>query len=323
MTRYLIRRLLQMIPLLIGISILSFLIIKSAPGDPLVVYIDPNKPPPSAQDMARLRAQLGLDQPIPVQYVRWLGSALQGDLGFSLTGRRAVSLEIADRLPATVLLGISSLLLALVLSVPIALFSAIRRYTWGDYLITTLSFIGLSMPGFFIALLLMQIFSVQWRWLPTTGMRNVRESYTGIQAAIDIGQHLLLPTIALAAASLARWVRYQRSSILDVLSQDYIRTARAKGMTEGRILRVHALRNALTPLVTLIGLSIPQLVSGSFIIEFVFGWPGLGLLAVNAALKRDFPIIMGVTMLSALFIVLGNFFADLAYHFIDPRIRYE
>ncbi|MBA3871996.1 MAG: ABC transporter permease, partial [Anaerolineae bacterium] len=287
------------------------------------VYIDPNKPPPSAQDMARLRSQLGLDQPIPVQYVRWLGGALQGDLGFSLTGRRAVSLEIADRLPATILLGMSSLLVALVLSIPIALFSAIRRYTWGDYLITTLSFIGLSMPGFFIALLLMQIFSVQWRWLPTTGMHNVRESYKGIQAAIDVGQHLLLPTIALAAASLARWVRYERSSILDVLSQDYIRTARAKGMTEGRILRVHALRNALTPLVTLIGLSIPQLVSGSFIIEFVFGWPGLGLLAVNAALKRDFPIIMGVTMLSALFIVLGNFFADLAYHFIDPRIRYE
>lgn len=323
MTRYLIRRILQMIPLLLGISILSFLIIKAAPGDPLVVYIDPNKPPPSAEDMNRLRAQLGLDQPLPVQYVRWLGSALQGDLGFSLTGRRAVWLEIRDRLPATVLLGFSSLLLALLLSVPVALFSAIKRYTWGDYLITTLSFIGLSMPGFFIALLLMQIFSVQLRWLPTTGMRNVREDYEGIEAAIDIGRHLLLPTIALAAASLARWVRYQRSSILDVLSQDYIRTARAKGMSESRILRVHALRNALTPLVTLIGLSIPQLVSGSFIIEFVFGWPGLGLLAVNAALKRDFPIIMGVTMLTALFIVLGNFFADLAYHFIDPRIRYE
>ncbi len=323
MSRYLIRRLLQMIPLLLGISILSFLIIKAAPGDPLVVYIDPNKPPPSAEDMNRLRAQLGLDQPVPVQYVRWLGNALQGDLGFSITGRRAVLLEITDRLPATMLLGFSSLIFALLLSVPIALFTAIKRYTWGDYLITTLSFIGLSMPGFFIALLLMQIFSVQLRWLPTTGMRDVRENYKGIEAVVDVGLHLLLPTLALAAASLARWVRYQRSSILDVLAQDYIRTARSKGMTEGRILRVHALRNALTPLVTLIGLSIPQLVSGSFIIEFVFGWPGLGLLAVNAALKRDFPIIMGVTMLSALFIVLGNFFADLAYRFIDPRIRYE
>lgn len=323
MSRYLIRRLLQMIPLLLGISILAFLIIKAAPGDPLVVYIDPNKPPPSAEDMDRLRARLGLDQPIPVQYVRWLGNALQGDLGFSITGRRAVLLEISDRLPATMLLGVSSLIFALLFSVPIALFSAIKRYTWGDYLITTLSFIGLSMPGFFIALLLMQIFSVQLRWLPTTGMRNVRENYKGIEAAIDIGLHLILPTIALASASLARWVRYQRSSILDVLAQDYIRTARSKGMSEGRILRVHALRNALTPLVTLVGLSIPQLVSGAFIIEFVFGWPGMGLLAVNAALKRDFPIIMGVTMLSALFIVLGNFFADLAYRFIDPRIRYE
>lgn len=323
MSRFLVRRLLQMIPLLLGISILSFLIIKSAPGDPLVVYIDPNKPPPSAEDMANLRAKLGLDQPVMVQYVSWLGSALQGDLGFSLTGRRAVSAEIGDRLPATLLLGLSSLLVALLLSIPIAILSAVRRYTLLDYIITTLSFIGISMPAFFLALLLMQIFSVQLRWLPTTGMRDVRENYQGMAAVADVALHLILPTIALGTASLARWVRYQRSSLLDVLSQDYIRTARAKGVPEGRILRFHALRNALMPLVTLVGLSIPQLVSGSFIVEFVFGWPGLGLLAVNAALKRDFPIIMGVTMLTAIFIVLGSFLADLAYHWIDPRIRYE
>lgn len=323
MSRFLVRRLLQMIPLLLGISILSFLIIKSAPGDPLVVYIDPNKPPPSAEDMANLRAKLGLDQPVMVQYVNWLGSALQGDLGFSLTGRRAVSAEIGDRLPATMLLGLSSLLVALLLSIPIAILSAVRRYTLLDYIITTLSFIGISMPAFFLALLLMQIFSVQLRWLPTTGMRDVRENYQGMAAVADVALHLILPTIALGTASLARWVRYQRSSLLDVLSQDYIRTARAKGVPEGRILRFHALRNALMPLVTLVGLSIPQLVSGSFIVEFVFGWPGLGLLAVNAALKRDFPIIMGVTMLTAIFIVLGSFLADLAYHWIDPRIRYE
>jgi len=323
MSRFLVRRLLQMIPLLLGISILSFLIIKSAPGDPLVVYIDPNKPPPSAEDMANLRAKLGLDQPVMVQYVNWLGSALQGDLGFSLTGRRAVSAEIGDRLPATLLLGLSSLLVALLLSIPIAILSAVRRYTLLDYIITTLSFIGISMPAFFLALLLMQIFSVQLRWLPTTGMRDVRENYQGMAAVADVALHLILPTIALGTASLARWVRYQRSSLLDVLSQDYIRTARAKGVPEGRILRFHALRNALMPLVTLVGLSIPQLVSGSFIVEFVFGWPGLGLLAVNAALKRDFPIIMGVTMLTAIFIVLGSFLADLAYHWIDPRIRYE
>ncbi|MBN8618978.1 MAG: ABC transporter permease [Anaerolineae bacterium] len=323
MSRFLVRRLLQMIPLLLGISILSFLIIKSAPGDPLVVYIDPNKPPPSAEDMANLRAKLGLDQPVMVQYVSWLGNALQGDLGFSLTGRRAVSAEIGDRLPATMLLGLSSLLVALLLSIPIAILSAVRRYTLLDYIITTLSFIGISMPAFFLALLLMQIFSVQLRWLPTTGMRDVRENYQGMAAVADVALHLILPTIALGTASLARWVRYQRSSLLDVLSQDYIRTARAKGVPEGRILRFHALRNALMPLVTLVGLSIPQLVSGSFIVEFVFGWPGLGLLAVNAALKRDFPIIMGVTMLTAIFIVLGSFLADLAYHWIDPRIRYE
>jgi peptide/nickel transport system permease protein len=320
---FLIRRVLQMIPLLIGISILSFLVIKSAPGDPTVIYIDPNKPPPSEEDLARLRADLGLDQPLPVQYFRWLVNALQGDLGFSLSGRQAVSKEIGDRLPATILLGISSLVVALTLSIPIGVLSAVKRYTLLDYVITTLSFIGISMPGFFLALLLMQFFAVQLRWLPTSGIRDVREDYEGIQAALDTGRHLILPTIALATASLARWVRYQRSSVLEVLAQDYIRTARAKGVQERRVLSVHALRNALLPMVTLIGLSIPQIVSGSFIIEFVFGWPGLGLLGVNAALKRDFPVIMGVTMLSALFIVIGNFLADLAYQWVDPRIRYD
>jgi len=323
MTNFLLRRLVQMIPLLIGISILSFLIVKATPGDQTMVYIDPNKPPPSVEDMARLRAQLGLDQPLPIQYVRWLGSALQGDLGFSLSGRRAVLTEITDRLPATFLLGFTSLLIALVLALPIGIFSAVKRYSFMDYVITVISFIGLSVPGFFLALLLMQIFAVQLRLLPTTGMRDAREDYEGLAAIVDVARHLALPAIALGTASLARWVRYERSSILDVLSQDYIRTARAKGLREDRVLRIHALRNALLPMVTLIGLSIPGLVSGSFIIEFVFGWPGMGLLAVNAALRRDFPVIMGVTMLSAVFIVIGNFVADILYHWVDPRIRYE
>ena len=323
MSRYFARRVMQMIPLLLGISILAFLIVKATPGDQLVVYIDPNRPPPSEEDMARLRAQLGLDQPLPVQYLRWLTNTLQGDLGFSLSGRRAVVTEIGDRLPTTVMLGVSSLLFAILLSIPIGILSAARRYTLPDYLITFLSFVGISMPGFFLALLLMQVFSVQLGWLPTTGIRDVRERYEGFAAVVDVGRHLVLPTIALGTASLGRWVRYQRSSLLDVLAQDYIRTAHAKGVREGRVMRIHALRNALLPMITLIGLSIPQLVSGSFIIEFVFGLPGLGLLGINSALKRDFPVIMGVTMLTALFIVVGNFLADIAYHWIDPRIRYE
>jgi peptide/nickel transport system permease protein len=323
MARYLIRRTLLMVPLLIAISIVSFFIIKAAPGDPTVVYIDPNKPPPSAEDIARLRAQLGLDQPLHIQYLRWLGEVLRGDLGFSLSARRPVLDEIRDRLPNTMLLGGTSLLLALVLAIPVGVLSAVKRYTALDYAITTLSFVGISMPGFFLALLLMQVFAVQFRWLPTTGMYDRRQDYEGIMAALDVGRHLILPAVALSMASLARWVRYQRSSLLDVLSQDYIRTARAKGAPESRVLRLHALRNALIPMVTLIGLSFSQLVSGAFIIEFVFGWPGMGLLAVNSALKRDFPVIMGVTMLSSIFIVLGNFFADMAYHWVDPRIRYE
>lgn len=323
MTNYLIRRVLQMIPLLIGISILSFAVIRSAPGDPTVVYIDPNKPPPSKEDMARLRADLGLDKPLPIQYLNWLEDAVQGDLGFSLSARRPVTDEIVDRLPNTLMLGLSSLVTTVLLSIPIGIISAVYRYTLLDYLITFLSFVGLSIPGFIVALFIIQIFGVEMMWLPTTGMRNVREEYTGWREVQDVGEHLILPTLALSAASLGRWVRYQRSSMLDAMGQDYIRTARAKGARERRVMFRHALRNAILPMITLIGLSIPNLVSGAFIIEFVFGWPGMGLLAVNAALRRDYPVIMGVTMLGAIFIVLGNFIADLAYHWADPRIRYD
>lgn len=323
MSAYLLRRLLQMIPTLIGISLIAFLIVKATPGDQTMVYVDPNRPPPSAEDLARIREDLGLDQPLHIQYVRWLGDVVTGDLGFSLSGRRAVSDEIIDRLPATLLLGSTALILSIVVAIPIGIFSAVRRYTVPDYIITTLSFIGLSLPGFFLALILMQIFSVNLRWLPTTGIRNVRENYEGMQAVMDTARHLILPAIALSAASIARWVRYQRSAIIEVLDQDYIRTARAKGLRERTTLVSHALRNALLPMVTLIGLSISQLVSGSFVIEFVFGWPGLGLLGVNAALRRDFPVIMGVTMLTATFVVVGNFVTDIAYAYIDPRIRYE
>lgn len=323
MSRFLVRRLLQMVPLLIGISILSFLVIRLAPGDPTSVYIDPNKPPPSAEDMARLRADLGLDQPVPVQYVHWLTNAVQGDLGFSLSGRRPVTEELDERLPNTLLLGLASLVLTLIVSIPIGILSAVYRYTLLDYVITLLSFAGLSIPGFVVALFLIQFFAVENRWLPSTGMRDVRENYEGWREVQDIARHLVLPAIALSAASIARWARYQRSSLLEVLNQDYIRTARAKGVRERGVLRVHALRNALLPMITLGGLSIPQLVSGAFIIEYVFGWPGMGRLAVNAALKRDYPVIMGVTMVSALFIVVGNFLADVAYHWADPRIRYE
>lgn len=323
MTRFLIRRLIQTIPLLLGISILAFLIIRLAPGDPTSVYIDPNKPPPSAEDMARLRADLGLDDPLPVQYAQWLGNALDGNLGFSLSGRRPVTDEIGERLPNTALLGLTSLLLTVLVSIPVGIVSAVYRYSLLDYVITFLSFVGLSVPGFVVALFLIQIFAVELGWLPSTGMRNVREQFEGFDAVQDVARHLILPTIALSAASVARWARYQRSSLLDVLSHDYIRTARAKGMRERRVLRVHALRNALLPMITLAGLSIPQLVSGAFIVEYVFGWPGMGRLAVNAALRRDYPVIMGVTMISAIFIVLGNFLADMMYHWADPRIRYD
>ncbi len=260
---------------------------------------------------------------MPVQYVHWLENVLKGDLGFSLSGRRPVLDEIGERLPNTLLLGLAALMLTAAISIPVGVLSAVARYSFLDYLVTLLSFLGLSIPGFVIALFLIQVFAVQLGWLPTTGMRNVREEYEGWRATLDVLEHLILPTIALSLASIARWARYQRSSLLDVLSQDYIRTARAKGLSERIVMASHALRNALLPMITLMGLSIPSLVSGAFIIEYVFGWPGMGRLAVNAALRRDYPVIMGVTMISAIFIVLGNFLADIAYHWADPRIRYD
>jgi len=202
MTRFVARRLLQMIPLLIGISILAFLIIRLAPGDPTMVYIDPNKPPPSSEDLERLREQLGLNDPVPVQYVHWLENVLKGDLGFSLSGRRPVLDEIGERLPNTLLLGLAALMLTAVISIPVGVLSAVARYSFLDYLVTLLSFLGLSIPGFVIALFLIQVFAVQLGWLPTTGMRNVREEYEGWRATLDVLEHLILPTIALSLASI-------------------------------------------------------------------------------------------------------------------------
>ncbi len=322
MSKYIAQRLLQAIPLLIVISLLTFAIVEIAPGDAAQMYIDPNKGTDPAY-IERVRQNLGLEQPVYVRYADWLARTLSGDLGYSFRTRRPVTLEVGDRLPNTLLLGGLSLALSFVIAIPIGVISALKRYTWIDYVVSTLALAGISIPIFWIALLLIQVFAIQLGWLPASGMRSVRETYTGWRSTVDVIEHLILPMITLSLAQIASWSRYQRSALLEVLGQDYIRTARGKGLTQRRVLTVHALRNSLIPMVTLIGISVPTIVTGAFITETIFSWPGIGRLGVDAVTGRDYPVIMAVTMLSALLIVVGNLLADIAYAWVDPRIHYE
>lgn len=322
MSRYILRRLLQAIPLLLVISLLTFGIIEIAPGDAAQMYIDPEKGTDPAY-IEQVRISLGLDQPFYVRYVSWLGKTLGGDFGFSLRTRRPVAVEVGDRLPNTLLLGGSALLLAAVLAVPIGVISAVKRYTWVDYLLSVLALVGISIPIFWLALLFLQVFAFQLDWVPASGMRNVREQLTGAQGVLDVLHHMILPTVVLSFAQLASWSRYQRSSLIDILGQDYIRTARSKGLSERRVLMVHALKNSLLPMITIAGISVPSVVTGAYITETIFSWPGIGRLGVTAISGRDYPVIMAVTLLSALLIIGSNLLADVAYAWVDPRIRYD
>jgi peptide/nickel transport system permease protein len=310
-----------MIPLLLVISLISFMVMHLAPGDPIAMYMNPQKRSMTPAEMDDLRHKLGLDRPVHVQYFYWLGNTLQGNWGYSLKSRAPVTEEIFSRLPNTLLLGGIAILLTLVLAVPIGLISAIKRYSLIDYLATIGAFIGISMPGFWFALLLIQVFSNGLHWFPSVGMQTIGMDMTGPQRITDVLRHLVLPVLALAVVEIAYWARYQRSSLLEVLNQDYVRTARAKGLQEKWVILKHAFRNSLIPMVTLLGLTLPDLVNGSYIIESVFGWPGMGRLGVSSILQRDYPVIMGVTMLSALMVVSGNLIADLLYAFVDPRIH--
>lgn len=323
MFRYILKRLLQAIPTLIGISFLSFALMRLAPGDPVSMYADPSNPQKlTAEALAELREQLGFNDPIPVQYGRWLANTLQGNWGYSVMSKQPVLTNIMDRLPNTVKLGALALLLALLVAIPIGTIAAIKQYSRFDYLATFLAFIGLSIPSFWFALILMQLFALKLGWLPAVGMRSVDAAGEG-GAFLDTLKHFIMPTIVMSLTSMASWTRYQRSSILEVMRQEYIRTARAKGLRELVVVSRHALKNALIPLITLLGLSIPSIVSGSYIIETIFAWPGIGRLGVTAIFSRDYALVMGVTMVSALIVVLSNLIADIAYSWADPAIRYD
>ncbi len=322
MLEYIVRRLLFMIPLLLGITIITFAVVQLSPGGPADMLTGLS-PKIGAEAKARLRSLYGLDKPIHVRYWLWLSRIARFDFGESFKDGRRVITKILERLPATLLLNILSLLLIFFIALPIGIMSAVRQDSLFDKGLTVFVFLGFSIPAFWLALLLMILFGVILGWLPISGMHSVNFPYFSIWGKLwDIIKHLILPVFVSAFGGLAYLSRYSRASMLEVLRQDYIRTARAKGLPERKVVYSHALRNALIPIVTLLGLSLPALIGGGFIFETIFAWPGMGRLGYQAIMARDYPVIMGVGVIAAFLTLLGNLIADITYAFVDPRIRY-
>jgi peptide/nickel transport system permease protein len=327
MGRFLIRRTLQSIPVFIVITVITFALIHAIPGGPTArLELDADIKP---EDIARIKANMGLDKPVWQQYLIWVGvmpnsqgefsGLLQGDLGISYIDQTSVTANILDRLPNTLLLSITSLVISFGLALPVGVWSAVKQYSAFDNVSTVLSTAGISIPSFWFGLMAILLFSVTLRWLPSGGMYTLG----GEKSIGDLLKHLLMPAAILSILNIAGWNRYIRASMLEVVRQDYVRTARAKGLKERIVILSHALRNALIPVATLLGLSLPGLVGGSIITETIFGWPGMGRLTIHAANKRDYPIIMGTLVMSTVLVILGNLLADIAYGFLDPRVKVD
>lgn len=321
--KYLVRRLLAAVPVLLGVTTITFLLMKVTAGSYVPgLDLDPNLRP---EDVARIRHQLGVDQPLYAQYWQWLsGVFLHGDFGRSMLDGSPVLTHILARLPATLELTTTAILVGIALSIPLGVAGGVHRGTRLDHFLTAVSVTGFAVPQFWLGLMMILLFAVAFRsWglpaLPSGG----QSSTVGGGDLADLFLHLLMPATVLSFFYISIWSRFTRSSILEVLSQDYVRTARAKGMTEWRTLYVHALRNAVAPLVTLIGLELPGLVAGGLVVEVVFGWPGVGLMAYERAKSYDFTMVMGTTTFVAVLVVVGNLIADLLYAVLDPRIRFR
>lgn len=313
MLRYLMNRIVGLIAVMFIVATIVFVIIRVTPGDPAAVMLGPEA---SQQDIAALRTQLGLDRPLPLQYVTWLGQLARGDLGQSIFLNKPVLSALADRAEPTFWLTLMSLLIATAIAVPVGILSAVKRGTVLDQSVLSFSMFTSSVPSFWLGLLLMQVFAVKLGWLPVSG-------YGGPDASIGTRlSHLILPAVVLGVVNSALITRFIRASMLDVLRDDYVRTARAKGLTETRVIVKHAVRNALIPILTVIGLTTALLISGAVVTETVFGLPGVGSLVVSAVLRRDYPVIQGALLVIAAIYVLINLFIDLMYMVVDPRVRY-
>ncbi len=320
MGRYLIRRSLQAIPILLLLSIFMFLLIHALPGGPEQVLFNPHL---SVAGRADLRARFGLDQPLPLQYIHWLGNSLVGNFGFSFANNQPVSSILAQRFPATLQLFVLALSLALVLAIFLGVISGVRQNSITDYALTTISYFGIAMPAFLLGIFLQDIFAVQLHWLPVSGTSTPGYSFDPFNAALDRFLHLLLPMIALSFLFIAGWSRYMRSSMIDVVKQDYMRTARAKGVNPTTILIRHALRNALIPLVTVVAIDFGSIAGGATITEGIFAWPGMGSLFLDSLQIRDYPVLLAMLIISGFFVIVFNLLADVLYGVLDPRIRYS
>lgn len=315
MRRYIVKRILQMIPVIILVSIFSFMIIHFAPGDPINMYIRQDM---TQQEIDELRVDLGLDGTIAEQYLAWLSNICRGNWGNSLINHQPVAKQIFEKLPATLLLMGTSFVLSILMSIPLGLVSGMKKNKAADQFISIFAYIGISIPAFWLALMLIIIFSLNLHWLPSNGMRTV-----GSNSVLDILWHLILPGIVLSVGNTAVFTRYIRSNTITRLEEEYVLTAKAKGVSKRRIMTGHVLKNCLLPIITIAGMNLASLVTGSFIIESVFGWPGMGTLGMSAINSRDYPMIMGFTMLSCVILIIGNFIADLLYGVADPRIKQE
>lgn len=333
-TSYILKRLILLVPTLLGLSVLAFSIIHIVPGDPVEVMLGDRASPESVE---RIRRELGYDQPLPVQYLRWLGRALQGDLGKSVVSQQSVAGEFLHRLPATVELALVAILVAVLIGIPLGVVSAVRRGSWIDYGSWGVALMGVSIPIFWLEMLLVWFLSVKFRLLPISArvpfdlnFPFVSEFYL-IESLVrgqlgvfwTVLRHLLLPGVALAIWPTALLTRMTRSSMLEVLGQQYVRTAHAKGLSARTVIYKHALRNAMMTILTMVGLAMGSLLSGAVVTESVFAWPGVGLLMIQSISTRDYPQLQGLILLIAMMIVLINILVDGLYAWVDPRIRYE
>lgn len=317
MLKHIAKRLLVSIPTFLGITLLVYLLAARAPGSPLsMMFTDSNA---SAEAMAAMEERLGLDQPVYIQYLRWLGELLRGNLGFSFRTGNAVWQDVSGRIGPTLLITFSSLLLSIFIAVPLGIMSAYKPYSLWDYISTGFSFIGAATPNFFSGLVLIYVFSVNLKILPSSGMYDS----SGSRTMGMLLTHMILPVLVLSIQQVGGLIRQTRGSMLEVLQDDYVRTARSKGCLEGRVLIRHALRNAFAPVITRIGSMIPFLIGGAVVTEQLFAWPGLGSLMVLSINGRDYPVIMGITVFIALAVLIGNIVIDIIYGLLDPRIRYR
>lgn len=322
MLRYLAQRFLMMIPLLIGITLISFVVIHLAPGEPTDMQTQLN-PEVSTELRNRLRDQYGLDKPLVIQYGEWLGRFVRLDFGDSFSqDRRPVLAKIIERLPITISINLLSIIAILAAAIPIGIYSATHRGSIFDRITTIFVFIGFAAPSFWLALLLMDLCGVRLGILPIAGLKSLDyDSFSFLGKVVDLGRHLVLPVFISTFGGLAGFSRYMRSNMLEVIRQDYILTARAKGLSEQTVIYRHALRNALLPVITILGLSVPGLIGGSVIFETIFAIPGMGKLFYDGVMMRDYPLIMGILVMGAILTLLGNLLADLCYALADPRIR--